>query len=312
METRANYVLVGSFVVAIAIGVVVAVMWLGAAQFSAERGYTYDIHFPGAVTGLVKDAPVLENGVPIGRVSNIDLSPERPDEVVVTIQVRSQYRLKEDAAAALESNFVTNTSYIQISGGSPEASWAEPIDASKNPMIAVKQTGFQALTASLPQVLNRINSLGDHLNEFLDEKNRAAFADTLQNLRSVTGHIDEIFNAQNRLAIAGILQNTQTATNKLSGVIDDGRQTLLLADNVLGDVTSTARQMNTLVQHLDALAQEIRPGLRDFSQSGLNDLHALISDARVLIAGVTRAVAEIARDPTRFLFGEKREGYRPK
>jgi phospholipid/cholesterol/gamma-HCH transport system substrate-binding protein len=312
METRANYVLVGTFVVIITIGVFAMVMWLGVAQFGAERGYAYDIHFPGAVTGLVKDVPVLENGVPIGRVSKIDLNPERPDEVVVTIEVRSQYRLKADATAALESNLVTNTSYIQIAGGTPGVGWAEPMEAGKNPQIPVRETGFQALAASLPEVLSRINTVGDHLNQLLNEENRSAITDTLENLRSVTGHMDEIFNDQNRSAIAAILQNAQTVTNKLSGTMDDARRTLLLADNVLGDVSGTAKQMNTLVQHVDALAQEIRPGLRDFTQSGLNDLHALISDARTLVAGFTRVAAELERDPTRFFFGEKREGYKPK
>src|ERR1700694_1735305 len=123
METRANYVLVGTFVVIITIGVFAMVMWLGVAQFGAERGYAYDIHFPGAVTGLVKDVPVLENGVPIGRVSKIDLNPERP----------------------------------------------------------VRETGFQALAASLPEVLSRINTVGDHLNQLLNEENRSAITDTLEN-----------------------------------------------------------------------------------------------------------------------------------
>jgi hypothetical protein len=42
------------------------------------------------------------------------------------------------------------------------------------------------------------------------------------------------------------------------------------------------------------------------SKPDLTNLHALISDARGLIAGVTRLAAEIERDPTRFLFGEKK------
>ena len=38
----------------------------------------------------------------------------------------------------------------------------------------------------------------------------------------------------------------------------------------------------------------------------------LVGEARQLISGVSRLVAEIERDPSRVLLGDRREGYRPK
>jgi phospholipid/cholesterol/gamma-HCH transport system substrate-binding protein len=94
--------------------------------------------------------------------------------------------------------------------------------------------------------------------------------------------------------------------------LDEFTKTVTAFRSIPGDLNSTIKLVNGTLNHVDGLVQEVRPGVKDFSQSGLNDLHALISDARVLIAGLTRVAAEIERDPTRFLFGEKREGYKPR
>ena len=48
------------------------------------------------------------------------------------------------------------------------------------------------------------------------------------------------------------------------------------------------------------------------SQQTLSDVGALVGEARQLLSGVSRLVAEIERDPSRVLLGDRREGYRPK
>ena len=53
-------------------------------------------------------------------------------------------------------------------------------------------------------------------------------------------------------------------------------------------------------------------GVRNFSQQTLGDVGTLIGETRQLISGLNRLTAEIERDPSRILFGDRREGYRPK
>jgi len=63
---------------------------------------------------------------------------------------------------------------------------------------------------------------------------------------------------------------------------------------------------------LQAAIQDVRPGLRNFSQQTLSDIGTLVGDARQLIASLTRLSGQIGRDPSQILFGDRREGYRPK
>jgi hypothetical protein len=43
----------------------------------------------------------------------------------------------------------------------------------------------------------------------------------------------------------------------------------------------------------------------------LTQVSNLVSDAQRFIAGLSRFVASVERDPARLLFGERREGYKP-
>ncbi|HXP75698.1 MAG TPA: MlaD family protein [Stellaceae bacterium] len=314
METRANYVMVGSFVLVILAGIFVAILWLAHAQFN-QQFVNYDIFFTGSVTGLSVGAPVNLNGVAIGRVTEIRLDPVNPDQVRVTIEADAQAPIKSDSVASLELTGITGIYYIEISGGTREAPPITREEGQRYPVIAAKPSRFASLVASAPEVMNRVIEVADRLSQILDDKNRQAIAQTLANVEQISeiasrdaDKVDAIID-DTKATVGDFRKTTMPLVN---GSLTDLQKALVSANAIVNDLSVTAKGLNVASGHLDALIQENRPGLRDFSQGGLNDLHALISDARVLVAGLTRVVAEIERDPTRFLFGEKREGYKPK
>jgi phospholipid/cholesterol/gamma-HCH transport system substrate-binding protein len=314
METRANYVMVGSFVLVVLAGIFVAILWLAHAQFN-QQFVNYDIYFTGSVTGLSVGAPVNLNGVSIGRVTEIRLDPANPDQVRVTIETDAQAPIKSDSVASLELTGITGIYYIEISGGTREAPPITREEGQRYPVIAAKPSRFASLVASAPEVMNRVIEVADRLSQILDDKNRLAIAQTLDNVRQISvvavrdaDKVDAIID-DTKATVSDFHRTTMPAVNSS---LADLQKALVSANTIISDLTVTSKVLNTATGHLDALIQENRPGLRDFSQGGLNDLHALISDTRVLVAGLTRVAAEIERDPTRFLFGEKREGYKPK
>lgn len=314
METRANYVMVGSFVLVILAGVFVSILWLAHTQFN-QQFVNYDIYFTGSVTGLSVGAPVNLNGVQIGRVTKISLDPVNPDQVRVTIETDAQAPIKSDSVASMELTGITGIYYIEISGGTRESPPLTRQEGQTNPVIASKPSQFASLFASAPEVMNRVIQVADRMAQVLDDKNRAAIAQTLANVEQVS----EIA-ARDAVKIDAIVDDVKATTADfrkttlpaLNNSLFEVQKTLGSATAVINDLTQTAKLLNTATGHLDGMIQENRPGLKDFTQGGFNDLRALISDTRVLVAGLTRVAAEIERDPTRFLFGEKREGYRPR
>src|SRR5687768_9507386 len=81
METKANYVLIGAFTLAISIFGLLFALW--AANWSSEREWnTYRIVFNEAVTGLFEGGSVRYNGINVGSIEHLRLAPNDPRKVV--------------------------------------------------------------------------------------------------------------------------------------------------------------------------------------------------------------------------------------
>jgi hypothetical protein len=65
-------------------------------------------------------------------------------------------------------------------------------------------------------------------------------------------------------------------------------------------------------RQLDGALVDMRPGLKTFSQHTLANVDALVGEVRQFVAGLGRLASQLEHDPTRLLFGDRREGYQPK
>jgi phospholipid/cholesterol/gamma-HCH transport system substrate-binding protein len=317
METRANYVAVGAFVLAVLIGIVIIVLWLARIEFNREFAY-YDIYFNGSVTGLARGSEVRYNGIPVGRVTEIRIDPQNLEKVRVTIELDQTALIKSDAVASLESQGLTGAAYIEISGGSQKAPTLEAQPGQRYPVIASQQSGLQQIFANAPEVLARLLDVANKLNEILDERNRTAIAETLDNVRRLTAaaaaHSGDLDN---------VMTDSAAAVHELRGTLTQADQTLTElrqligehgeAHNALQGIDDASHKLDKLTTDLDGLVQENRPALHDFSQRGLDQLTQLIVDTRGLVQQLTRLSDQIERDPANFLFGGNQHGgYQPR
>ncbi len=317
METRANYVAVGAFVLVVLFGIVAAILWLARVELNQEFA-NYDIYFTGSVTGLASGAPVRYNGIQVGRVIEIRIDPQNLSQVRVTIEVDQTTLIKSDAVASLEVQGLTGVAFVEITGGSQQAPPLQRQEGQRYPVIASRPSGLQQFVNNAPEALARVIELADRLSLVLSDKNVGAIADTLDNVRRMTAAL-----ANRTGDVETILGDSAAAVRDLRTVLASTNQTLLdlrqlLAQGGQGQATlksidDASRKLDQLATHLDGLVQEERQPLRDFNQNGLNQLSQLLVDARSLIAGLNRVVDEIQRDPPRFFFGsDRREGYQPR
>jgi phospholipid/cholesterol/gamma-HCH transport system substrate-binding protein len=317
METRASYVAVGAFVLAMLVGILITVMWLARVEFNREFAF-YDVYFSASVAGLAQGSPVNYNGIRVGRVSELRIDPQDLQRVRVTIELDQTAPIKQDTTASLASQGLTGATYIEISGGSAESQPLVAQPGERYPVITSKRSGLEKVFASAPEVLARLKDVADRLFEILDDKNLAAIAEILDNLRRFTaavgartGEVDGII-----VDAAGAMRDLHQTLASANAMLGDLRQ--LVGEKgearmALKDIDEASRKLEQLETHLDALVQENRPPLRELTQRGFNELSQLLVDARTLVAGMTRLVDDIERDPSRFLFGgNRREGYQPR
>src|ERR1700753_3445158 len=183
METKANYVAVGAFVLACMLALVCTVLWLAGGQYSKEYVY-YQTKFTGSVTGLGKGTTVRYNGIEVGRVDTLDFDPQDPKSVVATLQVRPDLNIHVDATASIASQGLTGGSYVEIIGGKKDSDVLPHTTRKPYPEIRSVPSTLALLEETAPQVVNKLNMIADKLNKILDEKNQKHIAGILQNLDS--------------------------------------------------------------------------------------------------------------------------------
>jgi phospholipid/cholesterol/gamma-HCH transport system substrate-binding protein len=313
METRAHYVAIGAFVLALVFLAFTAVLWLAGTQFAVSYQH-YDIYFKGAVTGLSRGAAVEYNGIPVGQVSDIAIDPNNVEQIRVTVEIKSDVVIKEDAAANVETNILSGVSYILVSRGTQEAKPLVAQDGQRYPVIRSRRSTLASLSARGPELLGKFGDILDKLDDLFSEQNRQAFSDTLANLSKISAtlaarsaKIDETVTEVSDAVVQA--KSTLVSLQKLA---DDVDNSFTASNGFKEELSTLIKGLNDTSHELDLVLIDLRPGVRTFSQQTVADVDNLISEMRQLVSGLSRVAAQIERDPARLLFGDRREGYQPK
>ena len=117
MEPRVNFTLVGLFVLVLIAVLGGVVLWLGEGDYRKvyDRYYAF---LDESVSGLSVNSPVKYRGVEVGRVKEIALNPDNPEQVRLTLDIARGTPLKEDTLAVLDSQGLTGLAIVNLTGGS--------------------------------------------------------------------------------------------------------------------------------------------------------------------------------------------------
>ena len=285
METKANYVAVGAFVLMGVLGLLVALLWLAGAQYREEFAY-YRTYFTGSVTGLGKGTSVRYNGIEVGRVSELTFDPENPKRVIVTMQVQPSLPIHDDSLASIDSEGLTGGSFVEIDGGSKNAPILAPTEDVEIPVIRSKPSTLQQLEQSAPLLVAKLNRVADQLNKVLDDRNVQDFSQMLRNLNDTSAALKGDMPDLDRT-----LNNVSSASVSLNTDLGDLHQVLGHADQATQSITHVASDLDTQVNGAQ-LAQ-------------------FVAQSRALVQSLTTLSNKIEAQPTSLLFGDRRKGYTP-
>jgi phospholipid/cholesterol/gamma-HCH transport system substrate-binding protein len=211
METRANYVAVGAFVLLVLAGVLAGILWIARVQFKTEFNF-YQTHVSGSVSGLSAGAPVRLNGIDVGRVAGVDLDASDPQLVTLLLQVRDGIEIHSDAVADVESQGLTGVGYVEISGGTLASPLLKAAFGERYPTIkSGPSTSLQEVFANAPEVLAHLLVIANRVEDVLDDKNRLAITETLANIRDITRTI-----ARRDQDIDGLITDAQGTMRNLA------------------------------------------------------------------------------------------------
>ena len=308
METQARHLAVGSFVLLLIAGIFIFVLW--AAKFQGQTAYDpYFIRFAGSVSQLRVDSSVNFGGIPVGRVTDVRIDPENSSLARVDIEVRRGTPIRINSKATLELQSIAGGIGLSISRGN-SADELLPPDSE----VPAGQSALEQITKRAPDILLKIDSIADNLNEMLSPANRLALSETLGNLRDLSQRLKE-----RGPELTALIADGDTALKEIGAAGTEFRK---LAENLqqsVGPATDEAqhalRSLGQMAQTFEATASQMnailaenREPLKQFSGTALYEATDLLAQMRELVSSMARIAQEIERDPARFFLSDRSKG----
>jgi phospholipid/cholesterol/gamma-HCH transport system substrate-binding protein len=194
METRAPYALIGLFVLTVIAVVFGFVYWLHNGGGLTERAI-YRVQFENTVSGLLKGAAVLFNGMRVGEVTDLRLDTDRPERVMATIAVDAGTPVRSDTKAGLDFQGLTGVPVVTLQAGNKPL----PQNLREPYVLVADPAAGQSMTNAARDALRRLDTI------LMD--NADSIRSTIGNLNTFTGAL-----ARNSDKLDGIVVGLERLT----------------------------------------------------------------------------------------------------
>ena len=297
METRANYLIVGLFTLAVIASGFGFVWWFSQPAQRAQ-GSAIEVAYDGAVSGLRAGSSVLFNGIWVGEVRSLRLDPADPRRVIAVATVQASTPIRADTKAGLEYQGLTGIASISLTGGQPDAP-PPPTGPNGLPRIV-------AQSSSLQDVMSVVRTVGGQAEDVLKRIERV-LADNQADVRTAVSNIARFSEAlgRNSEAIDGFVKDASSAAKSIASVSAKIEQLVGGEDGkgAVAEITGAARAVRELAENLDKRTAEITTGVTRFTNQGLREFEAMATDGRRTINDFDRTLRKFERSPREFIFG---------
>jgi phospholipid/cholesterol/gamma-HCH transport system substrate-binding protein len=184
---------VGIVVLAALIFVMLGILMVGKRAHLFTARLPYRTEFKSAA-GLVVGNPVRLNGVTVGNVIEVNLSPDPAKQdvnVVFEIDRKIQKRIRTGTTAAVKTIGLLGDKYIELSGGKPE----EPIVEPGGKIAAAQAAGLEDILAGGGDLVGDLSGIARSLKSILGKMEEGGVG---QNLNSTLASLSDVLGKVNR------------------------------------------------------------------------------------------------------------------
>jgi phospholipid/cholesterol/gamma-HCH transport system substrate-binding protein len=232
METRANYLMIGGFILGALALIFIFVFWVANI---AGGGNRYQIIFDSSVAGLTAGSRVGFNGIKVGEVQSFALDAQDARKVRVVISVSDNTPIREDSLATIKSMGLAGGSGVEISPGSPDSPLLVASDENPIPTIEAAPMAGAGIFDAAPAALNTANAFIKRLDALV---------------------------AANEQEISDTMKNVDEFTTMLEGKNEEIEQAIVDLRSGAEDFKQISAKLD---KNLDELTLEAKKGMQDFS-----------------------------------------------
>ena len=305
MDDKVNYTLVGAFVLVLGTALVAGVLWLAAGLGGQQAMAPYQAFIKESVAGLDIDAPVKYLGVDVGKVHQIAIDPQNPQQVRLSFLIARGTPIRQDSVAVLKTQGLTGIAYVELSGGSAESPALEPGDGEVPPTIPFKPSLIARLENVLTNVLANVDRVSNNLNAVFDADNRAALKTTLADTAALVHGLA----AQQSVISAGltdaarIAKSGARASEQLGPVLERITASAAAVERMAGNADVAVTRAAQTAQAATHTAEAATRGVQQLGSETLPELARLMSELNELSASLRRLSEQTAGSPSSLLLG---------
>ncbi len=294
MHSRANYTVVGLFVVTLGIALVAAGLWFSS-DYSRDDELRYLVLPDEPMTGLLRNSSVKYQGVDVGRVRELGLNDR--GEVQLVISVQRNVPVRADSGVRLASQGLTGMSHLELLPGTDAA--GPPVAGDRPlPVLPNAPSLRTRLEKAVEQSLSGVDRLARQLEAVLSDDSVESFGATMQHMERITGAL-----ANNADDFARTVRETGLLAEEARQAIADAPELIDRVQETLDGFDEAARRVAEAAESLAKAGEGGSKTLDGIGRETLPQVNELLRDLQDLARTIERLGREISEQPSRVIFG---------
>ncbi len=288
MEPKQNYLVVGTFVLAAMLGIVLFLVWIS--DFSKTGDFeTYQTFVDESVNGLGVGSAVKYRGVDVGQVTGIHIPRRNPNKVRIVMRVDETTPITIGTVAILQMQGITGLVYIELKGSVVDGEKIKPIGENKIPTIPSAPSQFKQIVDTVPDMLQKFTELAERLGSFASTENQKRFDQILINMDKFSSDVGSTEEGGETLG-----QNLHKTVVEVQLAAESIKQ---LTDTTRGDMQRILKNMNVTIQKVNKLTEDTG----DITQQGYQNLHELLVELKKTARDLQGLSKDIKDNPSQVI-----------
>lgn len=327
--TRSQKIRLGAFMLVGIVATAAGLLTLAGLQVWQPRD-RYTVRFNENITGLESSAPVRYQGLRVGTVETMRVSPDDPQSIEVSLALVPGTVLYEGTTATLQTSGLTGLKTINLTPGNVTGKVLE-VDSE----IPAGASFVERITGQAEKIAVKVEMVTNQLVKWTGEENRQQFTALMGSLNDLSVQLTR-FLETNRMPFSEALGGVGRATEALADASADFRGALretrgllkalrkraesIPPDSIANTLTATQGAMRNLERRLSdkefgKVVATLQTGLADFERllqdtdlavrAGREDFTASLSYIRQAAEDLREFSRIIAQDPSVLLRGRE-------
>ena len=247
------------------------------------EGVPYWLEFNASVLGVYEGGIVQYLGVPVGKVTNISVTPNNRAHIEIVIS-SDKIELQRGVEAQLVMySLAAGTMAVELSGGDADSGPLPP-----NSQIPARPSAFAAISTRMEELLEDAAIIVSHFEEGLRGMEPGWLAEMIKSLKNAVAEVESL-----TVEFTATIESTNGAIKKIDGKIDpladevialsqDLRVTSADASEFLRVATAKAEDLDVkglggkidqIMEEITSLTVQLRSSVENLDESSASMLH---------------------------------------